>query len=116
MSQVKFMVFFHQPDDTNQFESYYNAFLRLAEQIPDIQRRQVVHILGSPKGVSPYYRILELYFADKAIMNAALNSAKGQIAGYTLYERKPEGCYVETAFADVYEEGGGQTPSSPSQE
>ncbi len=109
---VKFIIIFHHPgSDVRAFEGGYARFLGMVEKIPDIQRRQVVTILGSPEGESPYYRILELYFADQATMTEALNSEAGQIAGAGLYQVfKPLGYRFDTAFADVFEEAGGATP------
>lgn len=107
------MIVFHHPgDDVRDFEAGYTKFLAMVEQIPHIERRQVVNVLGSPEGQSSYYRVLELYFADKATMTAALNSEAGQVAGSGLYEVfKPLGYKFDTVFADVYEEAGGATPT-----
>lgn len=116
---VKFAVLFHRPlpDRMPEFETYYTRFLALIEQIPDITRRQVVDVLGSPTGESKYYRMLELYFADKNTMTAALNTDEGQRAGTMLHlVFKPHGYRFETLFADVYEEAGGHTPAPPDEE
>lgn len=91
------------------FENRYNNLLALCERIPDIQRRQVVSVLGSPSGKPRYHRLLELYFADQAAMETALRSKAGQEAGRELTQRFPSGS-VETAWADVFEEDGGSTP------
>lgn len=109
---VKFMIIFHNPGRSIQkFEEGYTKFLAMIEQIPDIERRQVTDVQGSPEGKSPYYRMLELYFKDKATMTAALNSEAGQKAGAALYTVfKPLNFKFDTVFADVYEEAGGQTP------
>lgn len=113
MNAVKFLIMFHRPEPAAipRFEEGYTAFLGMVEQIPNIQRRQVTDIMGSPEGQSPYYRMIELYFADKPTMTAALNSEAGQRAGAALYQVfKPYNYRFETLFADVYEEEGGQTP------
>jgi len=78
--------------------------------MPDIQRRQVVNVVGSPKGAAPYYRILEVYFADKAALDASLRSPAGQDAGSELGRRFIAGTY-ETLFSEIYEEAGGSTPA-----
>jgi uncharacterized protein (TIGR02118 family) len=111
---VKFAVLFHRPlpDRMPEFETYYTRFLALIEQIPDIARRQVVDVMGSPEGQSKYYRVLELYFPDRDTMTAALNTEEGQRAGTMLHlVFKPQGYRFETFFADVYEEAGGSTPA-----
>ncbi|MEM6282743.1 MAG: EthD family reductase [Chloroflexota bacterium] len=109
---VKFMIIFHHPGaDVTEFEAGYARFLGMVEQIPNITRRQVVTVLGSPEGESKYYRILELYFDSQQTMTAALNTEAGQIAGAGLYEVfRPLGYEFDTAFADVFEEAGGATP------
>ncbi len=103
------MVMFHRPGNLVDFEDAYNAFLALVEQMPNIRRRQVVDILGSPSGVARYYRILEVYFDDQQTMRNALKSQEGQLAGAALGRFRPGS--VEMLFADVYEEEGGQTPT-----
>jgi uncharacterized protein (TIGR02118 family) len=79
----------------------------LVERIPAVQRRQVVSILGSPQGTSPYYRVLELYFEDQVSLESSLGTHEGQEAGRELF-KFPQGTF-ETLIADVYEEAGGRT-------
>lgn len=105
----KFMIVFRQPPNPDDFENAYNDLLALIERMPDIQRRQVITVIGSPTGASPYYRILEVYFADRAQMQAALLSAAGQEAGGELRRFAPGS--FEMIFAEVYEEQGGSTPT-----
>jgi uncharacterized protein (TIGR02118 family) len=107
---VKFMILFRQPADLSAFESSYNDFLALVERMPDVARRQVISVLGSPQGESPYYRILEVYFAEEGQMRAALLSRAGQEAGGQLLTF-PRGSF-EAIFADVYEEAGGSTETN----
>lgn len=102
------MILFHKPSEMARFEESYNGFLALIERIPDIQRRQVINILGSPQGIAPYYRILEVYFSDYATLTRALRTPEGQAAGGAL-NGFPTG-KVEMLFAEVYEEAGGATP------
>jgi hypothetical protein len=113
---VKFSIMFYRPSEPRltAFEPAYNKFLEMVEEIPDIQRRQVVDVLGSPEGNSSFYRIIELYFDDQDTMTAALNTEAGQRAGAGLYEVfRPKGYRFDTLFADVYEEAGGSTPTTP---
>jgi uncharacterized protein (TIGR02118 family) len=106
----KFMILFYHPDSSDRFENSYNDLLALVERMPSIKRRQVISVLGSPMGESPYYRILEVYFEDRQVMEDALLSPAGQEAGGQLMTF-PQGSF-ETIFADVYEEEGGHTPAS----
>lgn len=105
----KFMVLFRSPTgDAEQFENTYNDFLALVERMPAIERRQVVHIAGSPVGVPAYTRALELYFQSREQMESSLLSSAGQEAGKEL-NRFPPGSF-DVMFAEVYEEAGGSTP------
>jgi uncharacterized protein (TIGR02118 family) len=112
MSQfiVKFMILFAKPDTPDEFENTYNDFFALVERMPDIARRQVIDILGSPVGETRLFRILEVYFNDRETMDAALRSKAGQEAGAELRRFKPGS--FEMVFADVYEEEGGTTAST----
>lgn len=105
---IKFMVLFQQPADLEGFENIYADFLALVERMPNIIRRQVAHVTGSPQGRPPFYRILEIYFESPQQQQEALMSKIGQEAGQEL-ARLPRGT-VQLLFADVYEETGGSTP------
>jgi uncharacterized protein (TIGR02118 family) len=104
---VKFMILFQKPVDIESFEIHYNEFLALIERMPEVTRRQVINVLGSPMGETRLYRILEVYFDDSPQMEAALRSFAGQEAGKHLNVFM-RGAF-EMVFADVYEESGGQT-------
>ena len=104
---IKFAVMFRHPDDMAEFENAYNDFLALVERMPDIQRRQVVHVLGSPIGNPPYHRLLEIYFDTEDILKGSLMSPQGQEAGKELSRFKAGSFDVQ--FAEVYEEEGGST-------
>lgn len=105
---IKFMILFDQPEDAESFENVYQDFLALVERMPNILRRQVVHVTGSPQGRPEIYRILELYFESTALQTDALMSSVGQEAGAEL-ARLPNDSY-QLLLTDVYEEEGGSTP------
>ena len=105
----KFVILFGKPQQPGEFEDVYNDFFALVEKMPNISRRQVTDVLGSPVGETQLFRVLELYFDDRAKMETALNSPAGQKAGREL-GRLPAGSF-EMVFAEVYEEEGGRTPS-----
>jgi uncharacterized protein (TIGR02118 family) len=107
---VKFSILFGVPAETLGFENLYNDFLALVERMPGITRREVSNVIGSPRGDSPFYRMLEVYFESYDQLDAALNSPAGQEAGGEL-SKFPAGTF-EMLFAEVYEETGGQTPAS----
>jgi uncharacterized protein (TIGR02118 family) len=104
----KFAIMFREPDAPEDFENVYNDFLALVERMPDIQRRQVVHVMGSPQGKAPYYRMLEIYFDTQEGLQASLMSKEGQEAGNELSRFKAGSFDVQ--FAAVYEEAGASTP------
>jgi len=106
---VKFMILFNRPAALPAFERNYNSFLAHIEAMPMIQRRQVVDILGTPRGEAALYRILEVYFEDYTTLQASLRSEAGQLAGKAL-TAFPANSF-EMLFAEVYEENGGQTPA-----
>jgi uncharacterized protein (TIGR02118 family) len=98
---IKFSISFKHPQDPESFESTYQDFLALAERMPNIQRRQVVHVLGSPFGKTTYSRVLEFYFADVTILQESLRSTAGQEAGAEL--NKFEAGLIDLFYGDVYE-------------
>lgn len=107
---VKFIITFSTPSNVDVFERAYNDLLALVERMPDIQRRQVVSVLGSPIGEAPYYRILEIYYDSVEQMEASLRSKAGQETGGELGRRFPAGKY-SAFYAEVFEEAGGSTPT-----
>lgn len=107
---LKFLILFSQPEDAERFENMYQDFLALVERMPNILRRQVVHVTGSPQGTPEIYRILELYFESTETQTEALLSPAGQEAGKEL-QRLATGSY-QLLHADVYEEDGGSTPQA----
>ena len=107
---VKFMITFSTPANIGVFEKAYNDLLALVERMPNIERRQVVNVLGSPIGAAPYYRILEIYFDSLEQMEASLRSPAGQETGGELGKRFAAGKY-SAFYAEVYEEAGGSTPT-----
>ncbi|MEL6406582.1 MAG: EthD family reductase [Chloroflexota bacterium] len=105
---IKFVVMFRQTGDWETFENAYTDFLALIERMPDIRRRQAIHVLGSPQGDAPYNRGLEIYFDTQDALRASLMSPAGQEAGNEL-ARFPEGSF-DVYFSEIYEESGGNTP------
>src|SRR5690606_30900594 len=113
MLMMKLMIIFRHPADVARFETTYNSLLALVERMPNVTRRQVNAVIGSPTGASPFYRVLEVYFENQAAMAESLRSPRGQEAGGEIASL-PAGTY-DVMFAEVYEEAGGQTqaPTPP---
>jgi uncharacterized protein (TIGR02118 family) len=104
---VKLVLLFKKPADESAFEEGYADNLALLERMPNIIRQQANMVLGSPGGVSPYYRILEFYFEDFDKLDAAITSPQGVEAGRDLM--KYAGGIVELVFVDVFEDGAPET-------
>lgn len=100
---VKLVLLFKRPANEMDFEERYADNLALLERMPNILRRQANMVLGSPKGGSPYYRILEFYFDNFPTLDAALTSEAGREAGRDLMLYA--GDLVELIFVDVFEDG-----------
>ncbi|MYE27886.1 MAG: EthD family reductase [Chloroflexi bacterium] len=81
---IKFMILFGPPEDAERFENVYQDFLALIERLPNIRRRQVAHVTGSPQGAPKVHRILEIYFESTDAQTEALMSPAGQEAGKEL--------------------------------
>lgn len=105
---IKFVVLFRFPSDDESFNNAYHDFLALVERMPLVQRRQAVHVIGSPQGTPAYHRLLEIYFETQDDLRTALLSPEGQEAGNEL-GRFAAGSF-DVFFAEVYEEAGGSTP------
>jgi uncharacterized protein (TIGR02118 family) len=99
---IKLTLLFQQPADIDDFEPHYNHSLALLEKMPGIRRRQACVVIGSPAGQSPYYRMLEFYFDDRAALDAAMLSEAGVTAGRYLVSFAAH--RVELIFSDVFED------------
>lgn len=98
---VKLVILFRKSSDPD-FDERYHQNLALLEKMPGIRRRVVSMVHGSPEGVPPFERILELYFDDREALEAALGSPEGRAAGHDLMTFARQDAFV--LFADVYED------------
>ncbi len=99
---VKFCIGFRKPTNLEAFENTYQDFLALLERMPNLLRRQVNHVLGSPQGKAPYDRVLEIYFASLTVLQASLMSPQGQEAGKELNQF--ELGVLDVWYSEVYED------------
>ncbi|RMG66061.1 MAG: EthD family reductase [Chloroflexi bacterium] len=82
---VKLTIFFRRPADISAFEDHFaHRHVPLIAAMPGVARTSVSRALGAPRGEPPYYLIHDVYFADMAALNYALNSAQGRAAGADL--------------------------------
>lgn len=84
----KLIILFGQPANPLDFLTGWQAFLHMAEQMPGLRREtvslveDVIYDGGKPRP----FKIHELYFDDRAALDAALASAAGQQAGEWLHQ------------------------------
>ena len=79
---AKILVFYTQPDDPDAFEQHYrDQHMPLVHAIPGLQRVETGRIIAEADGGDPlWYRITELYFADRAALDTALATPEAQAA------------------------------------
>ncbi len=100
---VKLTIFFRRPADILAFEDHFaHRHVPLIAAMPGVVRTSVSRALGAPRGEPPYYLIHDVYFADMAALNYALNSAQGRAAGADLMMFARD--IVSLMFAEVWGE------------
>ncbi|MCS6847675.1 MAG: EthD family reductase [Anaerolineae bacterium] len=100
---VKLIIFFRQPADPQAFEDHFaHRHVPLIAAMPGVVRTSVSRALGAPRGAPPYYLVHDVYFADMAALNYALNSAQGRAAGADLMMFARD--IVSLMFAEVWGE------------
>jgi uncharacterized protein (TIGR02118 family) len=110
----KLTLLFRTPPDVPKFEEdWAHKFVPVVEKMLGILRIEVSNVEGGPDGPSPFYKVHEFYFADRAAMDKAMNSEEGMRAGYTL-NAFAKGLFT-ILFSDVLEDivrEGGQPPET----
>lgn len=84
---VKLVVLYRKPADTERAafdKAYFETHVPLAKKIPNVRRMEISRITGAPRGESEFYLIAELYFDDKAALDAAMASPENMEAGKNL--------------------------------
>lgn len=99
MHMVKFVLLFKTASNTGTFRMQYSSNLALLRKMPGVTRIQESTVLGSPAGLAPYHRILEIHFADQSALDAALDSPEGVTAGKDLIAYA--GTNVELLFVET---------------
>jgi uncharacterized protein (TIGR02118 family) len=100
---IKLIIFFRKPADVEAFEEHFaNQHVPLIAAMPNVYRSSVSRALGSPRGEPPYHLIHDVYFADMAALNYALNSPEGRAAGADLMSFARD--VVSLMFAEVWGE------------
>jgi len=82
---VKLVALYRHPEDTADFDRrYFEEHLPLARKMPGLRRVEVSRSVGAPAGEPPYYLMAELYFDDRAALDAAMASEEGRAAAKNL--------------------------------
>jgi uncharacterized protein (TIGR02118 family) len=76
---VKLVVLYTHSDDPAGFDAHYaGVHAPLVAKLPGLQRFETgTFTLALDGGELPYHRVAELYFADRAAMDAAFGSPEG---------------------------------------
>ena len=99
---VKLIVLYTHPDDPDAFDKHYlQVHSRLIEAIPGLQRWEGARILGTPDGGDhTYFRVAELYFTDRTVLQDSLSSPAGLRAARDFEKIAPPGSRMYVAALD----------------
>ncbi len=82
---VKLIALYRKPTDPAAFDqAYFETHVPLVNKIPNLRRVAISRITGAPRGEPEYYLMAEMYFDDKAAMDAAMASPENAEAGKNL--------------------------------
>jgi len=93
---VKLVVLYTQPDDPDRFDLHYREqHMPLARAIPGAQKVETGRIIAEADGGDPlWYRVTELYFADRDALDTALASQHGQASAADYGKIAPPGSRI----------------------
>lgn len=82
---VKLVALYRKPADPAAFDrAYFETHVPLVKKIPNLRRVDVARVTGAPRGEPEFYMIAEMYFDNKATMDAAMASPENAEAGKNL--------------------------------
>ena len=92
---AKVLVFYTQPDDPEAFDRHYREqHMPLARAIPGAQAGSGLIVAEADGGDPLWYRVTEMYFADRDALDAALASSHGQAAAADYAKIAPPGSRI----------------------
>ena len=99
---VKLVVLYTQPDDADGFDEHYlGAHAPLVDKVPGLVRWESARFVAAADGgEQTYHRIAELYFADQAALQAALDSEEGRATAADYQQIAPPGSRLFVAAID----------------
>jgi uncharacterized protein (TIGR02118 family) len=102
---VKLVVLYTQPDDPDAFDLHYREqHMPLARAIPGAQRVETGRIIAEADGGDPlWYRVTEVYFADRAALDAGLATPDAQAATADYAKIAPPGSRILVQDVDDWD-------------
>ena len=99
---VKLVVLYTRPADPDAFDQYYlDTHMPLVNAIPGLQRAETARFTTAiDGGEQTYHRSAELYFADRAAMDAGFGSPEGMATGVDYEKIAPPGSRMFVADVD----------------
>ncbi len=74
----KFVTIYRKVDDDEILEEFFsNTHLQLAEQLPNLLKREVSRVIRKPGGESRFHLMFELYFESEKTFQAAIATPTG---------------------------------------
>jgi len=74
----KFVTIYRKVDDAETLEDFFsNTHLQLAEQLPNLLKREVSRVIRKPGGESRFHLMFELYFESEETFQAAIATPIG---------------------------------------
>ena len=88
---AKLMVLYAQPEDPQAFdEHYFGTHVPLVQAVPGLQRFES----GRFGTRTPFYRVAELYFADRDALKAGLGTPEGTAMNEDYQKITPAGSQI----------------------
>ncbi len=82
---IKLVALYKKPTDPAAFDkAYFETYIPLVQKIPGLRQASVARITGAPRGEPEYYLMAELFFENKAALDAAMASPENMDAGKNL--------------------------------
>jgi uncharacterized protein (TIGR02118 family) len=99
---AKLVVLYTHPADADTFDQHYlDVHVPLARAIPGLQQFEAGRIDGAlDGGEHSFYRVAELYFADRSAMDAAFASPEGHATAADYGKIAPPGSRMFTEIID----------------
>jgi uncharacterized protein (TIGR02118 family) len=98
---VKLVVLYTRPEDPDAFDAHYlGVHMPLVSKVPGLQRAESGRLSAIDGGEKTYFRVAELYFADRDALNAGLGSAEGAATAADFQAIAPPGSRMYVATLD----------------